>query len=112
MTLLVATWCGPCIAELPNVKKAYAAYHDKGFEIIGVSLDQEKDKQKLIAFTKENAMPWPRHFDGKYWKNEFAVQHAINSIPAMFLLDQDGKIVSTNARGPKLEEEVKRLLKL
>ena len=107
-----ATWCGPCVAELPNVKKVYAAYHDKGFEVVGISLDQAKDKQKLIDFTQENNMPWPQHYDGKYWKNEIAVRHAINSIPAMFLLDQDGKIVSTNARGELLEKEVKRLLKL
>jgi hypothetical protein len=57
-------------------------------------------------------MPWPQHFDGLYWKNEFAVRFAINAIPAMFLLDQEGKVVSTAARGAALEREVKRLLKL
>ena len=57
-------------------------------------------------------MPWPQYFDGKYWQNELAVRYAIHSIPAMFLLDQDGRVVSTNARGEKLETEVKRLLKL
>ena len=107
-----ATWCGPCVAELPNVKKVYAAYHDKGFEIIGISLDREGDRKKLIDFTAKEGMPWPQHYDGKYWKNEIAVKYDINSIPAMFLLDQDGKIVSRSARGPALEAEVKRLLKL
>ena len=123
-----ATWCGPCVAELPNVKKVYAGYHDKGFEVIGISLENgslspadtaeqtaaklEKAKKVLTDFTAKNSMPWPQQFDGKYWKNEISTRFGIASIPAMFLLDQDGKIVSTEARGPKLEAEVKRLLKL
>ena len=123
-----ATWCGPCVAELPNVKKVYASYHDKGFEVVGIALENGKllptdtpeqtagkmaaAKKILTDFTAKEAMPWPQYFDGKYWKNEISTQHAINSIPAMFLLDQDGKVVSTEARGPKLEAEVKRLLKL
>ena len=123
-----ATWCGPCIAELPNVKRVYEAYHAKGFEVIGISLENgrllpadtpEQTATKLTAakkvltdFTTKEKMPWPQHFDGKYWKNEFAVQFGIGAIPAMFLLDQEGRVVSTNARGPLLEQEVKRLLKL
>lgn len=107
-----ATWCGPCIAELPNVKKAYDTYHDKGFEVIGISLDKEADKQKLIDFTKAKNMPWPQYFDGKHWENEIARKYAISGIPAMFLLDQNGIVISTNARGEKLEPEIKRLLKL
>ncbi len=123
-----ATWCGPCIAELPNVKRVYEAYHAKGFEVIGISLENgrllpadtaEQTAAKLAAarqvltdFTAKEKMPWPQHFDGKYWKNEFAVQFGIGAIPAMFLLDQEGRVVSTNARGPMLEQEVKRLLKL
>ncbi len=105
-----ATWCGPCIAELPNVKKAYATYHDKGFEIVGISLDQADDRQKLIDFTKKHEMPWPQHFDGKGWKNEVSSKYAVSAIPAMFLLNREGVVISTNARGPKLEEEIRRLL--
>ncbi|BCU75802.1 TlpA disulfide reductase family protein [Luteolibacter sp. LG18] len=107
-----ATWCGPCIAELPNVKKAYDTYHDKGFEVIGISLDKAEDKQKLIDFAKAKNMPWPQYFDGKHWENEIARKYAISGIPAMFLLDQNGIVVTTNARGEKLETEIKRLLKL
>ncbi len=123
-----ATWCGPCIAELPNVKQVYAAYRDKGFEIVGITLENarllasdspEQTAAKLAAarkvlndFTTKEKMPWPQHFDGKFWKNQFAVQFGIGAIPAMFLLDQEGRVVSTNARGPQLEKEVKRLLKL
>lgn len=105
-----ATWCGPCIAELPEMKKVYAAYHDKGFEIVGISLDSARDKQKLLKFIEKETMPWPQHFDGNGWQSKFAVEYAITGIPAMFLLDQDGKVVSTDARGGKLELEVKRLL--
>jgi thiol-disulfide isomerase/thioredoxin len=123
-----ATWCGPCIAELPNVKQVYAAYRERGFEIVGIALENgrlapddtpeqtaaklEKAKKVLADFTAKNAMPWPQHFDGKYWKNEISTRFGIASIPAMFLLDQEGKVVTTEARGAKLEQEVKRLLKL
>jgi thiol-disulfide isomerase/thioredoxin len=123
-----ATWCGPCIAELPNIKKVYADYHDKGFEIVGIALENAKllpndtaeqtaakhvaAKQVLNDFTAKENMPWPQYYDGKWWKNDISTKYAINGIPAMFLLDQSGTIVSTNARGEKLEAEVKRLLKL
>jgi len=123
-----ATWCGPCIAELPNIKKVYAEYHAKGFEIIGIALENGKltpkdtpeqvaakmaaAKKILTEFTTKEEMPWPQYFDGKFWKNDYAELYDIKGIPAMFLIDQDGKTVSTNARGEKLEAEVKRLLKL
>ncbi len=123
-----ATWCGPCKAELPNVLANYKKYHDRGFEVVGISLENAKlagddkpvqsdqklaaAKQVLTEFTAAHEMPWPQYFDGKYWKNDIAGRYGVSSIPAMFLLDQDGKVVSTNARGPKLEAEVKRLLKL
>jgi thiol-disulfide isomerase/thioredoxin len=107
-----ATWCGPCIAELPNVQQAYAAYHDRGFEVVGISLDTAKAREKLLEFVKTHGVPWPQYFDGKVWENEIARKYAVRSIPATFLLDQSGKVVSTEARGPVLEAEVKRLLKL
>ena len=123
-----ATWCGPCIAELPNVKKVHAAYRDLGFEVVGIALENArlkpddtpeqvaekmaKAKAVLTDFTAKNEMPWPQYFDGKYWKNDLSTRLGIVSIPAMFLIDQEGKLVTTEARGPKLEAEVKRLLKL
>lgn len=107
-----ATWCGPCIAELPNVKKVYAEYSSKGFEIIGVSLDAEKDRQKFKDLVESEGVSWPQRFEGKGWKDPLAESYTISGIPAMFLLDQDGMLVSTNARGEKLEQEVKSLLKL
>ena len=102
-----ATWCGPCVAEVPNVVKTYEKLHGKGFEIIGISLDQEKDK--LEAFTKDKNMTWAQYFDGKGWQNEVSSKFGINSIPAMWLVDKKGMVVSTNARG-KLEELVEKHL--
>lgn len=102
-----AVWCGPCVAEMPNVLKAYEKLHPKGFEIIGISLDQ--DKAKLEAFVKDNGMAWPQYFDGKGWKNDISSKFGINSIPAMWLVDKKGMVVSTNARG-NLEELVEKHL--
>jgi thiol-disulfide isomerase/thioredoxin len=116
-----ATWCGPCIQELPNVVAAYNQYHPQGFEIVGISFERAPDpskpspKQKtaeqMLAFTRENKMPWPQYYDGLSWGNPIGKQYGINGIPAMFLLDKRGLIVSTNARGPKLAQEIDRLLK-
>ena len=102
-----ATWCGPCVAELPNVLKAYKELHPKGFEIVGISLDS--DKAKLEAFVKEKGMEWPQFFDGKGWKNEIATTYDIHSIPAMWLVDQKGMVVDTAARGG-LADKVAKLL--
>ena len=93
-----ATWCGPCIAELPNVLKAYEEYNDKGFEIIGISLDNAKDEDKLRTFVKDKKMTWPHAFDGQGWRNSLAKKFGISSIPATFLIGKDGKVVSTNLR--------------
>ena len=106
-----ATWCVPCVAELPNVKKAYEEYHAKGLEIIGISLDE--DKQTLSDFVKTNNVPWPQYFDGKRWTNDLVLKYAVSSIPATFLLDRNGKIVAKNdtLREKGLGEELAKLLK-
>jgi thiol-disulfide isomerase/thioredoxin len=102
-----ATWCGPCVAELPNVKRAYNTYHPKGFEIVGISLD--KDKRALESFVKENEMQWPQYFDGKGWGNKFSLQNNISAIPSMFLVDKKGKLRDLSAR-EDLEEKVAKML--
>lgn len=107
-----ATTCTPCIAEMPNVSAVYTKFRGKGFEVIGISLDREQDRPALLAFIKAHQMSWPQHFDGAGWKNSFARQYAIVAIPMTFLIDQEGHLVSTGLRGPKLAEEVKRLLKI
>ena len=102
-----ATWCGPCVAELPNVKKTYAKYNKKGFEIVGISLDS--NKSKLSNFVEDNDMPWPQQFDGKGWKNQYAVKFGIQGIPAMWLIDKKGNLVDMKARSG-LEAKVEKLL--
>ena len=95
-----ATWCGPCIAELPNVKAVYEKYHDKGFEIIGISLDT--DEAALRKFIKENQLPWRQVFDGKRWKTPLVQQYGVRGIPAQFLIDREGRVISVEARGKRL----------
>jgi len=103
-----ATWCPPCREEVPNVVAAYKKFHDQGFEIVGISLD--KDKAKLDAFTKEHGMVWPQFFDGQGWNNKISSEFGIDSIPAMWLFDKNGKFVTADAR-EDLEAQVEKLLK-
>jgi len=103
-----ATWCGPCVAELPNVIEAYKKYHDKGFEIIGISLD--KDEAKLKAFLSEKGMAWPQYFDGLAWESKLGKKYGINSIPSTFLLDKEGKIIAKDLRGEALGAELEKQL--
>ena len=102
-----ATWCPPCRAEVPDVVAAYGKYHDKGFDVVGVSLDQDKDA--LLAFIKDKGMAWPQYFDGKGWDNEISSRFGINSIPAMWLLDKKGMVVSTDVRD-QLDAEIEKQL--
>ena len=77
-----ATWCGPCRGELPNVIAAYQKHHAQGFDIIGVSLDQ--DKTQLLSFIKDQNMTWPQFFDGQGWGNKLAVKYGIEPFPPLF----------------------------
>ena len=104
-----ATWCGPCIGELPNVLAAYEKHHAKGFEIVGISLDS--DKSKLTKFLADKKMTWAQYFDGKGWQTKLAGTYGINSIPATYLLDGEGKIIAKNLRGEALEKAVAEALK-
>jgi peroxiredoxin len=103
-----ATWCGPCVAELPNVLGTYRKYHEQGFDIVGISLD--KERERLTGFIKEKGMGWAQYFDGKGWESKLAQDCGINSIPATFLLDGEGKIIAKNLRGDDLEKAVARAL--
>jgi len=103
-----ATWCGPCVRELPSVIKTYDAHHKQGFEIIGISLD--KDRKKLASFTKENNMTWPQYFDGLGWQNKLAVKYGVSSIPATYLLNGAGTIIGKDLRGEDLEQAVAKAL--
>jgi thiol-disulfide isomerase/thioredoxin len=100
-----ATWCGPCRAELPNVIAAYKKLHTQGFDIIGVSLDS--DREKLDAFLKkQDGMTWAQYFDGQGWQNKLAGQYGVESIPFTVLVGRDGNIIGTDLRGAALETAV------
>lgn len=109
-----AAWCGPCRRENPNVVKVYEAYHDKGLEIIGVSLDgqsrQKDPKQAWLDAIEKDKLSWTQVSNLKYFNDPVAQLYNINSIPATFILDKDGKIVAKNLRGKALELKVQELL--
>ena len=99
-----ATWCGPCIVELPNVKKQYEKYHKHGFEVVGVSLDSNKGR--LDAFIAQRDIPWTNLFseepDKTGWEHPMATRYGIMAIPATILVDRKGNVISLSARGKQL----------
>lgn len=105
-----ATWCGPCIKELPNVKAAYESLHSKGFEIIGISFDQSESK--LTNFTKKENMPWPQYFDGQGWQNAFGQRFGITAVPTMWLVNKKGELVEAieYEERPLLKDKIEALL--
>ncbi len=99
-----AAWCGPCVGEIPNVKAVYEKYHGKGFDVIGVSFDE--DESVVREFIKERALPWRQILDSEGFGGVFAKQYGVSGIPAPFLIDQAGKVISVKARGSLLSELV------
>ena len=99
-----AVWCGPCLGEIPRIKAVYEKYHDKGFEVIGVSLDE--DAAVLREFVTEQEVPWRQILDGDGFGGAFAKRYGIRSIPAPFLINREGKVISVKARGSLLDELV------
>lgn len=104
-----ATWCGPCRAEFPHLQKQYQRYHDKGFEIVGVSLDH--DRQELKNFLEQENVPWITLFkEDQGQGNPNAKRYGIGAIPTCFLIDQKGNVVSTSCHGEELEQQLEKLL--
>ncbi|MFC2102502.1 redoxin domain-containing protein [Bacteroidota bacterium] len=102
-----ASWCGPCRAENPNVVAAWEKYHDKGFDILGVSLDKNRDK--WLEAIKADDLTWYQVSDLKYWDNEASNLYGVRSIPSNVLLDQDGIIIARNLRGEDLLNKLEEL---
>jgi thiol-disulfide isomerase/thioredoxin len=107
-----ATWCGPCVAEIPNVLEQYEKYHKDGFEVVGISLDQEREA--LEKFVTEQKLPWPILFEepkGDGWQHPLATFYGISGIPTVILIGRDGNVITLDARGEKLGERLDALFK-
>jgi len=107
-----ATWCGPCVAEIPNVLEQYEKYHKDGFEVVGISLDQEREA--LEKFVAEQKLPWPILFEepkGDGWQHPLATFYGISGIPTVVLIGRDGNVITLDARGEKLGERLDALFK-
>ncbi len=106
-----ATWCGPCKAELPNVAANYKKYHDKGFEVLSVSLDKQDMGDKVAEYASSHDMPWPEIYEGKFWETSLAKQYGIDAIPHAILIDGDtGTILADKVRGPALATAIEAAL--
>ena len=105
-----ASWCKPCRIENPNVVKVYEKYHDKGLEIISVSLDKPDKKDAWIKAIEDDNLQWHHVSNLKYWNDPVAQMYQVRSIPATFLLDAEGKIIAKKLRGAALENKIAELL--
>jgi peroxiredoxin len=103
-----ATWCPPCRMELPNIVATYQKYHDQGFEIIGISLDE--DQHQLETFIKNQKMPWPEYNDGQFWNTKLVFKYGVEKLPTTFLLDGKGIIIAKDLRGEDLMKAVAKAL--
>jgi thiol-disulfide isomerase/thioredoxin len=109
-----ATWCGPCIAEIPNMKEAYSEWHDKGFEILGVSFDAEDKETEVTEFLEEYELTWAQIYEGKGWDTTLGNMHDVSGIPFVLLVDGDsGEILATSKelRGKGLSKFIGEQLK-
>jgi peroxiredoxin len=105
-----ASWCGPCRAENPNVIQAYEKYKDKGFTVLGVSLDDESGRESWLKAIETDKLVWTQVSDLKGWNNDVSSHYAIEAIPANFLIDPNGKILEKNLRGGDLEKALEKYL--
>lgn len=106
-----ASWCGPCRRENPNVVKMYNKYHNKGLEIIGISLDKANQKNRWIRAIAQDRLTWQHLSNLQGWNEPIAALYGVRSIPATFILDKDGVILAKNLRGLALENKIATLLK-
>ncbi len=105
-----AAWCRPCRDENPNIVRVYEKYHDQGFNVIGISLDREGQKDRWIKAIEDDNLDWPQISHLQFWQEPIAQKYGIKAIPAAFILDENGVIVAKNVRGEQLEPTIKQLL--
>ena len=103
-----ASWCGPCRAEMPTVVYAYKLFHNKGLEVVGVSLDADHDA--WVAAIQRLGMPWPQMSDLRGWECQGAALYGVRGIPSNFLVDESGAIVAHDLRGQDLIDTLSSLL--
>lgn len=102
-----ATWCRPCVAELPHILETYEKYHDQGLDVVSVSLDYQQSA--LAQFVEANKIPWPQiYYPGE--ENPLASRYQVNSIPFLMVIDRDGKVAELDVRGREIETAVARAL--
>ena len=104
-----ASWCGPCRQENPNLVKAYAAYKEKGFEILGVSLDNKDGKEAWVKAIEKDGLTWTQVSDLNSWNNEVARSYGVRAVPQSYLIDPQGVIIAQNLRGEALEAKLKEI---
>ncbi len=108
-----ASWCKPCLAEIRYLKAAYKKYHEQGFEIVGICFDDERLRMHVKELLRRNKMAWPQRFEGSgFTSDSYRHLYGITSLPTVWLLDKDGKIVNKQARGHKLEPLIRQYLEL
>lgn len=106
-----ASWCGPCRRENPNLVKTYQAFKDKGFTVLGVSLDKPADKDKWLAAIEKDGLAWTQVSDLKSWENAAAKLYDVDAIPMNFLISPEGKIVAKYLRGAALDQKLAEVIK-
>ncbi|PWV45400.1 peroxiredoxin [Chitinophaga sp. S165] len=104
-----ASWCGPCRADNPNIVKAYKQYHEKGFEILSVSLDNENGRKQWLKAIYKDGLTWTHVSDLKYWNSIVVPLYGIRGIPQNFLIDPNGKIIARSLRGEDLDKQLKQI---
>lgn len=105
-----ASWCGPCRRENPNVVRMYNQYHDKGLEIVGISLDKKGQEDRWLKAIAQDQLTWKHVSSLEGWQEPIAVAYGVRSIPATYILDGDGKIIAKNLRGKALEDKISEIL--
>ena len=105
-----AAWCKPCREENPNIVRVYNKYHEQGFNVIGISLDREDQRDRWLQAIEDDNLTWPQISNLQFWDEPIAQLYGIRAIPAAFLLDENGVIIARDLRGPDLEKKVAEFL--
>ncbi len=105
-----ATWCQPCLLALPGVVAAHRRFHDDGFDVVAISIDDERARPRVAAKIAELELPFPVVFDGQGWKSELAVANKVLAVPATFLIDRKGRVRFTGIEGEELQQRIAELL--